>query len=108
MAFHLRLPAGEAPEFTDGYEGFYHLISMQGTAEQSKLAYIIRDFDRASFENRKANISSIVEEFKSTYGDENVLLEMNDQYYNMREKSSRSAISSTSPTKQWKTSASHR
>ncbi|MBY0009260.1 peptidase T [Paenibacillus typhae] len=86
MAFHLRLPAGEAPEFTEGYEGFYHLTSMQGTAEQSKLAYIIRDFDRASFENRKANISAIVEEFKSTYGVENVLLEMNDQYYNMREK----------------------
>lgn len=86
MAFHLRLPAGEAPEFTDGYEGFYHLISMQGSAEHSKLSYIIRDFDRASFENRKANIAAIVEEFKSTYGEDNVVLEMNDQYYNMREK----------------------
>lgn len=81
---------------------------MQGTAEHSKLAYIIRDFDRASFENRKANISAIVDEFKSTYGDENVLLEMNDQYYNMREKSSRSATSSISPTKQWRISALHR
>jgi tripeptide aminopeptidase len=86
MAFHLRLPAGEAPEFTDGYEGFYHLISMQGSAEHSKLSYIIRDFDRANFENRKANVAAIVDEFKSTYGDENVILEMNDQYYNMREK----------------------
>ncbi|MEK3718176.1 peptidase T [Paenibacillus sp. FSL R7-0333] len=86
MAFHLRLPAGEAPEFTDGYEGFYHLISMQGSAEHSKLHYIIRDFDRDSFENRKSNIAAIVEEFKSTYGADNIVLEMNDQYYNMREK----------------------
>ncbi|WP_405105148.1 peptidase T [Paenibacillus sp. FSL K6-1217] len=86
MAFHLRLPAGEAPEFTDGYEGFYHLISMQGSAEHSKLHYIIRDFDRGQFENRKSNIAAIVEEFKSTYGADNIVLEMNDQYYNMREK----------------------
>lgn len=86
MAFHLRLPAGEAPEFTDGYEGFYHLISMQGSAEHSKLHYIIRDFDREQFEHRKSNISAIVEEFKSTYGADNIVLEMNDQYYNMREK----------------------
>ncbi|WP_339252136.1 peptidase T [Paenibacillus sp. FSL P2-0136] len=86
MAFHLRLPAGEAPEFTDGYEGFYHLISMQGSAEHSKLHYIIRDFDRGQFENRKSNIAAIVEEFKSTYGADNIILELNDQYYNMREK----------------------
>ncbi|QUL54731.1 peptidase T [Paenibacillus tritici] len=86
MAFHLRLPAGEAPEFTDGYEGFYHLISMQGSAEHSKLHYIIRDFDREQFEHRKSNIAAIVEEFKSTYGADNIVLEMNDQYYNMREK----------------------
>lgn len=86
MAFHLRLPAGEAPEFTDGYEGFYHLISMQGSAEHSKLHYIIRDFDREQFEHRKSNIAAIVEEFKSTYGADNIVLEMYDQYYNMREK----------------------
>lgn len=86
MAFHLRLPAGEAPEFTEGYEGFYHLISMQGTAELSKLHYIIRDFDRVQFENRKSHIAAIVDEFKSTYGENNVILELNDQYYNMREK----------------------
>ncbi|OBZ08433.1 peptidase T [Bacillus sp. FJAT-27264] len=86
MALHLRLPAGEAPEFTEGYEGFYHLISIQGSAEQSKLQYIIRDFDRNQFEARKAHLTSIVDEFKSTYGDENVILEIKDQYYNMREK----------------------
>ncbi|WP_379130295.1 peptidase T [Paenibacillus sp. sgz500958] len=86
MALHLRLPAGEAPEFTEGYEGFYHLISIQGSAERSKLHYIIRDFDRVSFEARKAFLSSVVDEFKSTYGDDNITLELNDQYYNMREK----------------------
>lgn len=86
MALHLRLPAGEAPEFTDGYEGFYHLSSMEGTAEYSKLQYIIRDFDREQFEARKANLTAIVEEFKSTYGEENIVLEIKDQYYNMREK----------------------
>lgn len=86
MALHHRLPSGEAPEFTDGYEGFYHLVSIQGTAEHSKLQYIIRDFDRKAFENRKAYVTEIVEEFQSTYGAENVVLEMKDQYYNMREK----------------------
>lgn len=86
MALHLRLPAGEAPEFTDGYEGFYHLSSMEGTAEYSKLQYIIRDFNRDQFEARKANLTAIVEEFKSTYGEENIVLEIKDQYYNMREK----------------------
>ncbi|MDQ0192391.1 peptidase T [Paenibacillus wynnii] len=86
MALHNRLPANEAPEFTEGFEGFYHLISMQGNAEQSKLHYIIRDFDREHFEERKAFITSVVDEFKSTHGSENVILEINDQYYNMREK----------------------
>ncbi|MBT2291322.1 peptidase T [Paenibacillus albidus] len=86
MALHQRLPAGEAPEFTEGYEGFYHLISMQGTAEQSMLQYIIRDFDRTQFEQRKAHLTAIVEEFKLTYGKENIVFELKDQYYNMREK----------------------
>lgn len=86
MALHLRLPAGEAPEFTEGYEGFYHLISMQGNAELSKLHYIIRDFDRSHFEVRKSFLTTVVNEFKSTYGQDNVTLEITDEYYNMREK----------------------
>lgn len=86
MALHLRLPAGEAPEFTEGYEGFYHLISIEGSAEQTTLKYIIRDFDRAQFEARKAHLTALADEFKSTYGSENVQLELKDQYYNMREK----------------------
>lgn len=85
-ALHLRLPSEEAPEFTDGYEGFYHLTSIEGTPEFSKLQYIIRDFDREKFEARKANLSAIVDEFKRIHGEENIVLELKDQYYNMREK----------------------
>lgn len=86
MALHLRLPAGEAPEFTEGYEGFYHLTSIVGGAEQTTLNYIIRDFDRAGFEERKTNLAAIVEEFQLTHGKDNISLELRDQYYNMREK----------------------
>lgn len=81
-----RLPVTEAPEHCDGYEGFYHLISMNGNVEQTKLYYIIRDFDRQRFNSRKANMAAIVQDLQSTYGEDNILLEMKDQYYNMREK----------------------
>lgn len=86
MALHLRLPSEEAPEFTEGYDGFYHLSSIEGTPELSKLQYIIRDFDREKFEARKAYLTAVVEEFKSIHGEENIVLEIKDQYYNMREK----------------------
>jgi tripeptide aminopeptidase len=86
MDLHNRLPADEAPEFTSGYEGFYHLLSISGDVEQTKLHYIIRDFDRDRFNARKAYLESIVKEFKEKFGEENIQLEMNDQYYNMREK----------------------
>ncbi|MGZ9585763.1 peptidase T [Paenibacillus marinisediminis] len=86
MKLHARLPEEEAPEHTDGYDGFYHLISFEGNTELTKLHYIIRDFDRDNFEARKANMQSIVDEFKQIYGDERVQLDMYDQYYNMRDK----------------------
>lgn len=86
MALHNRLPAGEAPEFTEGYEGFYHLISIQGNTELTKLVYIIRDHDKANFAHRKATMESIVAEFRQTYGESRIVLEMKDQYYNMGEK----------------------
>ena len=86
MALHNRLPAGEAPEFTSGYEGFYHLISIQGNTELTKLVYIIRDHDKENFAHRKATVESIVAEFRQTYGEERILLELKDQYYNMGEK----------------------
>ncbi|USB35157.1 peptidase T [Paenibacillus sp. YPG26] len=86
MEFNRRLPASEAPEFTEGYEGFYHLLSIHGDVESTTLSYIIRDFDRVKFEERKAMIQMLVEEFRQTYGIDGVLLDMNDQYYNMRER----------------------
>ncbi|MDQ6595271.1 peptidase T [Bacillus salipaludis] len=86
MEFNNQLPAKEAPEYTEGYEGFYHLISINGDVEQTKLYYIIRDHDREKFNNRKTVITNLINEFKAKYGEDNVLLELNDQYYNMREK----------------------
>lgn len=86
MEFNSKLPAAEAPEYTEGYEGFFHLNSIVGDVERTTLSYIIRDFDKESFEARKAKIESIVNELQVKYGEGSILLEMNDQYYNMREK----------------------
>lgn len=81
-----QLPNLEAPEHTEDYEGFYHLISFEGNAEETKLHYIIRDFDRNKFEERKRMFTQIVEKLQATYGTESILLDIKDQYYNMREK----------------------
>jgi tripeptide aminopeptidase len=86
MELNSRLPLFEAPEHTEGYEGFYHLISFNGDVEETKLSYIIRDFDRENFNARKANMTKIVQELQEKYGEDNILLELKDQYYNMREK----------------------
>lgn len=86
MEFNSLLPPKEAPEHTEGYEGFYHLLSISGDVEQTNLYYIIRDHDREKFNNRKATVEEIVNNFKKKYGDEQIILEMRDQYYNMREK----------------------
>ncbi|MGG5255280.1 peptidase T [Neobacillus sp. SM06] len=86
MEFHGKLPAKEAPEYTDGYEGFYHLISFHGDVEETKLYYIIRDFDKANFEARKATVEKIASELKAKYGEKAIVLEVNDQYYNMKDK----------------------
>ncbi|OIN67605.1 peptidase T [Exiguobacterium sp. KRL4] len=86
MAFQNRLPGDEAPEFTDGFEGFYHLISFEGSVEKTTVQYIIRDFDRTKFEARKHFLTALVEEWNKKYGAGSVELELNDQYYNMREK----------------------
>ncbi|GAB6929211.1 peptidase T [Paenibacillus sp. JCM 10914] len=86
MELHGMLPAEEAPEYTEGYEGFYHLTSIEGDVELTELRYIIRDHDRALFEGRKAKLASIVEELQHKYGAERIVLQMRDQYYNMREK----------------------
>ncbi|MFD2215244.1 peptidase T [Metabacillus endolithicus] len=86
MAFQSKLPAMEAPEFTEGYEGFYHLIGIQGDVENTYVHYIIRDHDKQKFEARKQTITELVEEFQSVYGQDAIVLELNDQYYNMKDK----------------------
>ena len=85
-AFINKFPDQESPEHTEGYEGFYHLISVNGDVEQTKVYYIIRDHDREKFEARKATVEQFVNEMKSQYGETAIRLEMKDQYYNMREK----------------------
>lgn len=84
--FCAMLPAHETPEHTEGYEGFYHLISFNGDVEQATVAYIIRDHDRARFESRKKKIERFVSEINAEYGEGTATLELRDQYYNMREK----------------------
>jgi len=79
------LPRSETPEHTAGYEGFYHLTSFQGTVEKTELTYIIRDHDRDRFERRKKELAHLVNKINAEFGDV-ATLEVNDQYYNMREK----------------------
>ncbi|KIL49319.1 peptidase T [Jeotgalibacillus soli] len=86
MTFHSALPQHEVPEHTEQYEGFYHLLSFNGSVEQTILSYIIRDFDRELFEARKALMEQITIDLQQKYGEDRIKLELNDQYYNMREK----------------------
>lgn len=79
------LPENERPEHTVGYEGFFHLISLGGTVEESNLSFIIRDHDREKFEKRKRMMEDAVATLNKKYGDR-LTLQMKDQYYNMREK----------------------
>ncbi len=80
------LPRHETPEHTEGYEGFYHLIGIQGDVEQTTLTYIIRDHDRSRFESRKREVAHLVRKINAEYGEDVAVLELRDQYYNMREK----------------------
>ncbi|MDD9148403.1 peptidase T [Sporolactobacillus sp. CQH2019] len=84
--FQNRMPENEAPELTDGYEGFYHLLSFAGDVEQTKLVYIIRDFDKAEFAAKKAFVRDTARKLEKEYGIGSVILELKDQYYNMKEK----------------------
>jgi tripeptide aminopeptidase len=88
IANHLAmmLPRWETPEHTQGYEGFYHLIAMNGSVEETTLQYIIRDHDRARFESRKREMEHLVRKVNQEYGEGTVEIEIRDQYYNMREK----------------------
>ena len=84
--FATMLPRWETPEHTQGYEGFYHLIAMNGTVEETTLQYIIRDHDRARFESRKREMEHLARKINQEYGEGTVEVELRDQYYNMREK----------------------
>lgn len=86
MELNSKLPADEAPEHTEGYEGFYHLLGLKGDVEMTEMAYIIRDHDKELFAKRKAAMQAIVNELKEKYGKDNIQLKMEDTYYNMREK----------------------
>ncbi len=83
--FAIMLPRWETPEHTEGYEGFYHLISFQGTVEKTTLTYILRDHDRARFESRKREIEHLCHKVNCEFPG-CAEAEIKDQYYNMREK----------------------
>lgn len=85
-SFISMLPRHETPEHTLDYEGFYHLTSMAGTVEKTTLSYIIRDFKRERFEDRKKEMEHLVNKTNSEFGDGTAEIEIRDQYYNMREK----------------------
>ncbi|MCR5574525.1 MAG: peptidase T [Bacteroidaceae bacterium] len=80
------LPSHETPEHTEGYEGFYHVISFNGTVEQTTVSYIIRDHSRERFESRKREFQHLTNKINAEYGEATLKLELRDQYYNMREK----------------------
>ncbi|OAA90554.1 MULTISPECIES: peptidase T [Clostridium] len=84
--FMSMLPQNETPSTTEGYEGFYHIVALNGGVEQTKLEYIIRDFDEKNFEKRKQFITGAAESLNKKYGKSIVKIEIKDQYKNMKEK----------------------
>ena len=86
MEFQSLLPVHQRPEATDGYEGFFHLLDMQGEVEHSVLRYIIRDHDMEKFTEKKRMMEEITAFLNRKYGPGTVTLTLRDSYYNMREK----------------------
>ena len=78
------LPAAERPQYTEGYEGFYHCVGLNGTVEKASISYIIRDHDSDRFEQRKVFMWAVVDLLKKKYGDSVLTLTLKDQYFNMR------------------------
>ncbi|TGE76214.1 peptidase T [Weissella confusa] len=85
MDLHAALPAGDRPELTEGRQGFFHILKLNGTPEGAEMSYIIRDHDRIIFEERKQALRDIVEKMNGELGVERIKLDMYDQYYNMGE-----------------------
>ena len=83
--FMNQLPADETPETTEGYEGFYHVVGIEGSVEEATISYIIRDHDRTKFEARKECMKAWGETINAKYGAGTVTVELKDQYYNMRQ-----------------------
>ncbi|GAB1417971.1 peptidase T [Bacteroidales bacterium] len=86
MEFNALIPVFDRPEFTQDYEGFFHLIKVEGVVEKAMMQYIIRDHSRPVFEQRKKILQQCIDFMNERYGDGSFVLEMKDQYYNMREK----------------------
>ena len=84
--FNACIPDTDIPETTEGYEGFYHLLSMETRTEEARMSYIIRDHDRERFEERKRFFGDIAARMNAKYGEGTVTVELRDQYYNMKEK----------------------
>ncbi|KHD37750.1 peptidase T [Clostridium acetobutylicum] len=80
------IPKEQAPEYTEGYEGFYHIVDFQGSVEETKLQYIIRDFSKNKFEDKKKLMLDAAKFINEKYGRNLVEIEIKDQYYNMKEK----------------------
>lgn len=85
MEFNDLLPIGQRPELTEGYDGFFHIFSFKGSVEEADFGYIIRDHDRKKFEEKKELIAQCAHFINVKYGEGTATLEVNDQYYNMRE-----------------------
>ncbi len=83
--FHAQLPASDRPEHTEGREGFWHVINVAGNPEEAELRYIVRDHNRAKFNERKQTLQDIAAKFNEAFGEERVTVELHDQYYNMGE-----------------------
>ena len=86
MELHALLPVEQNPRYTEGYEGFFHLDSMEGTCDKATASYIIRDHDRAKFEQKKQLFAQAVAFINAKYGAECVVADITDSYYNMKEK----------------------
>ncbi len=84
--FQAAMPINEIPQNTEDYEGFVHLMQMNGETEKTTLAYIIRYFDSETFEARKELMAKTVQQLQEKYGKDSIMLEIEDQYFNMREK----------------------
>ena len=84
MELNSLLPASQRPEHTEGYEGFFHIISFKGSVEEADFAYIIRDHDTAKFEHRKKMLQEVVNFINVKYGEGTATADIKDQYYNMR------------------------